>query len=68
MRYYVLRYNDSQQPETIVHNELCGGDGVMDGEAPCLAATRHASLEGVGGPKTNEAYHSKADALLILEM
>ena len=25
-------------------------------------------MEGVGGPKTNEAYHSKADALLIPEM
>ena len=25
-------------------------------------------LEGVGGFKTNEAYHSKADALLIPEM
>ena len=29
---------------------------------------RHGSLEGVGGLKTNEAYHSKADALLIPEM
>ena len=28
----------------------------------------HGSLEGVGGLKTNEAYHSKADALLIPEM
>ena len=28
----------------------------------------HSSLEGVGGLKTNEAYHSKADALLIPEM
>ena len=27
----------------------------------------HGSLEGVGGLKTNEAYHSKADALLIPE-
>ena len=25
-------------------------------------------MEGVGGLKTNEAYHSKADALLIPEM
>ena len=25
----------------------------------------HGSLEGVGELKTNEAYHSKADALLI---
>ena len=25
----------------------------------------HGSLEGVGGLKTNEAYHSKADALLF---
>ena len=29
---------------------------------------RHGSLEGVGGLKTNEAYHSKADALVIPEM
>ena len=28
----------------------------------------HGSLEGVGGLKTNGAYHSKADALLIPEM
>ena len=28
----------------------------------------HGSLEGVGGLKTNEAYHSKADAMLISEM
>ena len=28
----------------------------------------HGSLEGVGGLKTNEAYHSKADALPIPEM
>ena len=28
----------------------------------------HGSLEGVGGLKTNEAYHSKADALLIPDM
>ena len=28
----------------------------------------HGSLEGVGGLETNEAYHSKADALLISEM
>ena len=28
----------------------------------------HGSLEGVGGLKTNEAYHSKADAMLIPEM
>ena len=28
----------------------------------------HGSLEGVGGLKTNEAYLSKADALLIPEM
>ena len=32
------------------------------------AVRRHGSLEGVGGLKTNEAYHSKADALLIPEM
>ena len=25
----------------------------------------HGSLEGVGGLKTNEAYHTKADALVI---
>ena len=30
--------------------------------------SQHGSLEGVGGLKTNEAYHSKADALLIPEM
>ena len=29
---------------------------------------RHGSLEGVGGLKTNEAYHSKAEALVIPEM
>ena len=28
----------------------------------------HGSLEGVGGLKTNEVYHSKADALVIPEM
>ena len=28
----------------------------------------HGSLEGVGGLKTSEAYHSKADALVIPEM
>ena len=28
----------------------------------------HGSLEGVGGLKTNEAYHSKADALVIPKM
>ena len=28
----------------------------------------HGSLEGVGGLKTNEEYHSKADALVIPEM
>ena len=31
-------------------------------------AFTHGSLEGVGGLKTNEAYHSKADALVIPEM
>ena len=30
-----------------------------------LIAAHHGSLEGVGGLKTNEAYHWKADALLI---
>ena len=30
--------------------------------------SQHGSLEGVGGLKTNEAYHSKADALVIPEM
>ena len=39
---------------------------------PCLGFSEiligHGSLEGVGGLKTNEAYHSKADALLIPEM
>ena len=28
----------------------------------------HDSLEGVGGLKTNEAYHSKADTLVVPEM
>ena len=32
------------------------------------AGTAHGSLEGIGGLKTNEAYHSKADALVIPEM
>ena len=37
--------------------------------SPLRASTRlHSSLEEVGGPKTNEAYHSKADALVIPEM
>ena len=42
----------------------CGDDQI------CCTRTlgRHGSLEGVGGLKTNEAYHSKADALLITEM
>ena len=31
----------------------------------CRLCRRHGSLEGVGGLKTNEAYHSKADALVI---
>ena len=29
---------------------------------------QHGSLEGVGGLKTSEAYHSKADALVIPKM
>ena len=33
-----------------------------------IKPSMHGSLEGVGGLKTNEAYHSKADALLIPEM
>ena len=32
------------------------------------ATATHGSLEGVGGLKTNEGYHSKADALVIPEM
>ena len=32
------------------------------------ARPHHGSLEGVVGLKTNEVYHSKADALVILEM
>ena len=32
------------------------------------AGIMHGSLEGVGGLKTNEAHHSKADALLITKM
>ena len=31
-------------------------------------SSAHGSLEGVGGLKANEAYHSKADALLIPKM
>ena len=34
----------------------------------CLTTPFHCSLEGVGGLKTNEAYHSKPDALVIPEM
>ena len=30
-----------------------------------MAECKHGSLEGVGGLKTSEAYHSKADALVI---
>ena len=61
-----------------------GGGGLIDSPetavgAPALGLghsdrssaavlTAHGSLEGVGGLKTNEAYHSKADALLIPEM
>ena len=33
-----------------------------------LLLNEHGSLEGVGGLKTNEAHHSKTDALLIPEM
>ena len=33
-----------------------------------IITRNHGSLEGVGGLKTNEAYHSKADALVIPEM
>ena len=33
-----------------------------------VLVTYHGSLEWVGGLKTNEAYHSKVDALLIPEM
>ena len=33
----------------------------------CISAL-HGSLEGVGGLNTNEAYHSKADALVIPKM
>ena len=33
-----------------------------------MLPSSHGSLEGVGGLKTNEAYHSKADALVIPEM
>ena len=36
--------------------------------ASAASTSAHGSLEGVGGLKTNEAYHSKADALLIPEM
>ena len=34
----------------------------------CECERYHGSLEGVGGLKTNEAYYSKADALVIPEM
>ena len=33
-----------------------------------VGSSPHGSLEGVGGLKKNEAYHWKADALLIQEM
>ena len=36
--------------------------------AASAPTARHGSLEGVGGLKTNEAYHSKADALVIPDM
>ena len=37
-------------------------------ERALVGQRAHGSLEGVGGLKTNEAYHSKADALVIPEM
>ena len=37
------------------------------GSNRALTTGTHGSLEGVGGLKTNEAYHSKADALVISE-
>ena len=33
-----------------------------------LLLNEHGSLEGVGGLETNEAHHSKTDALLTTEM
>ena len=36
--------------------------------SPEAERVAHGSLEGVGGLKTNEAYHSKADVLVIPEM
>ena len=35
---------------------------------PKLRSPCHGSLEGVGGLKANEAYHSKADVLVIPKM
>ena len=43
----------------------CDCDGMS---RRCRLLGGHGSLEGVGGLKTNEAYHSKADALLIPKM
>ena len=40
---------------------------LSESEQICLRST-HGSSEGVGGVKTNEAYHPKADALVITEM
>ena len=47
-----------------------GGAGrALGGAGRALGGRRrHGSLEGAGGLKTNEAYHSKADALVIPEM
>ena len=48
--------------------QLLGGGGGRGGPrwgCGVLASRLYGSLEGVGGLKTNEAYHSKADALLI---
>ena len=40
----------------------------IDRELVLLYTLPHGSLEGVGELKTSEAYHSKADALVIPEM
>ena len=37
-------------------------------ERALVGQRAHGSLEGVGWLKTNEAYHSKADALVLPEM
>ena len=47
---------------------VCGRGSGRSQLKSVSGADRHGSLEGVRGLKTNEAYHSKADALVIPEM